>query len=350
MMLLYRHNTLFLLLTPMQLWDVHETFIAVHCSVFVSTSVPCRSFPGDTSAYICICHAEKKMSRAWNVDLALWQSCSPGLPSVFSVTFRNHETKKKNRNISGTPLWHSFVSCGRTFLFPAGILVHTTNPGKHSSLDMPGTWLRSVVQLHNIVLLFFFSFLSLTLKLFSLSLFVPSFHKKKVSRAFNDVAVCFSASTVSWRVMMILANYRAPLLLSFGQWTRLREWWWRWYWRWWWCWRCWNVLLSLILFFLERNVFGVECWKARDSSSMHLWPLHLGLWRWARCESVWPFDDMYFMPRRPLTEWERWRGIKKKHLSHTLHDMWVHSFCVLFLSIVFSFLVLHHLCKWWGWA
>lgn len=179
MMLLYRHNTLFLLLTPMQLWDVHETFIAVHCSVFVSTSVPCRSFPGDTSAYICICHAEKKMSRAWNVDLALWQSCSPGLPSVFSVTFRNHETKKKNRNISGTPLWHSFVSCGRTFLFPAGILVHTTNPGKHSSLDMPGTWLRSVVQLHNIVLLFFFSFLSLTLKLFSLSLFVPSFHKKK---------------------------------------------------------------------------------------------------------------------------------------------------------------------------
>lgn len=156
MMLLYRHDTLFLLLTPMQLRDGHETFIAVRCSVFGFNFRSWSQLPGRYQRlYMYMSHGKKNVESIWNIDFALWQCCSPGLPSVFfSVTFRNHETKK-NRNVSGTPLSHSFVSCGRTFLFPAGSLVHAANPGTHSQLDMPGTWLGSVVQLHNIVLLFF---------------------------------------------------------------------------------------------------------------------------------------------------------------------------------------------------
>lgn len=137
------------------------------CFTFVSTFISGRSIPGDTSAYRCICHTkQRKKCREHETLTERGGNVIPLDSQVFLVTFRNHKTKKKKKRF-WDPLWHYFVSCGRTFVLTAESIVHTTNPGSQSSLVMPVTWLRSVVQLHDIVLSFCFLFLSLTLKSFS---------------------------------------------------------------------------------------------------------------------------------------------------------------------------------------
>lgn len=53
---------------------------------------------------------------------------------VFSVTFRNHETKKKNekKNVCGTPFTYCFFSAAEHFYFRPKV-VYMTTPGTQES-------------------------------------------------------------------------------------------------------------------------------------------------------------------------------------------------------------------------
>lgn len=242
------------------------------CFTFVSTFISGRSIPGDASAYRCICHTkQRKKCREHETLTERGGNVIPLDSQVFLVTFRNHKTKKKKKRF-WDPLWHYFVSCGRTFVLTAESIVHTTNPGSQSSLVMPVTWLRSVVQLHDIVLSFCFLFLSLTLKSFSPLSDFP-IDKKSVT--------CFQQCC------------------SVSQLPQCRS-------KWWWflpisvllyCWTSgcepacvsddegddldasndsdddhYEMCYIDSFFFLRVKRFGVECWKVQDSSSMYLCP------------------------------------------------------------------------------